>query len=369
MSRARAQPELGAFVDKHLDLPLWRQEWRRATAGSTTVWPYANIRPVQANFAMAVGTSVDNRLGWLVRLDPLPRTIPDPPPWNCRDPYAALPADSTLTGSPVWEAVMVDDAVGLTETSLRVLFPRFAGTPVSERHAHVPIDKNVALHGGISVADLVVGRDLVEVKTYKEYEGPEGQKNSLAAARQLGHLVLSDRYDHFRTRHALVWLARQGVTVELPVEKLFVGLRDVVGLSALREQYRRLRCTWEWENLMAVCGGDPALSATAYFHCYKASVPTHAAIAELLMRPSLDLDAAVQTMRSALKCWDLEVVLDAIRGWQVEVSRGLATPVQIEVRDLLDPYTWDGVSSLGTLLSCGRLEELAQVARDLSVAA
>ena len=42
--------------------------------------------------------------------------------------------------------------------------------------------------------------------------GPEGQKNSLAAARQLGHLVLSDRYDHFRTRHALVWFAAPSVT-------------------------------------------------------------------------------------------------------------------------------------------------------------
>ena len=326
MSRARVQPELDAFVDKHLDLPLWRQEWRRATAGSTTVWPYATSRPALAQFATAVGTSVHNRLGWLVRLDPLPRTIPDPPPWDRRDPFAASPADSTLNAFPVWESAMLDDAVGLTETSLRVLFPRFALLPRNDRHANVEIARNVALHGGISVADLVVSPDLVEVKTHREYEGPEGQKNSLAAARQLGHLVLSDRYDHFRTRHALVWLARQGVTVELPVEKLFVGLRDVAGLSALREQYRRLRCTWEWKNLMAACGGDPALSATAYFHCYQASIASPRIIAELLKLPSPDLAGAVKAMRSALKCWDLDVVLDAIRGWQVGVSRGLATP-------------------------------------------
>ena len=159
------------------------------------------------------------------------------------------------------------------------------------------------------------------------------------------------------------------MTVELPVEKLFVGLRDVAGLSALREQYRRLRCTWEWKNLMAACGGDPALSATAYFHCYQASIASPRIIAELLKLPSPDLAGAVKAMRSALKCWDLDVVLDAIRGWQVEVSRGLATPVQIQPRDLLDPYTWDGVSSLRTLLSCGRLGELAQVARDLTAVA
>ena len=43
--------------------------------------------------------------------------------------------------------------------------------------------------------------------------------------------------------------------------------------------------------------------------------------------------------------------------------------MQIQPRDLLDPYTWDGVSSLRTLLSCGRLGELAQVARDLTAVA
>ena len=93
------------------------------------------------------------------------------------DPCAASPADSTtLNAFPVWESAMEMPSASPRPPS--ECFSSFALLPRNDRHANVEIARNVALHGGISVADLVVSPDLVEVKTHREYEGPKARKTA-----------------------------------------------------------------------------------------------------------------------------------------------------------------------------------------------
>ena len=124
-----------------------------------------------------------------------------------------------------------------------------------------------------------------------------------------------------------VYLARQAVVVDVPVNELFTGTPDLAALATLREEYRVARAVLEWDNSLRACQGDQVLALHAFSVTSRAGGASPIELAWLMERPERDgLSEAAPVIEMALRDHPVEDVADALRGWRHEIAGTLRPP-------------------------------------------
>jgi hypothetical protein len=180
--------------------------------------------------------------------------------------------------------------------------------------------------------------------------------NCLEVGRQLAHLVLQDRYDRYGIRNGAVYLARQGVLVDLPVLEFFRQTNDLSDLESLRERYRRARGQLEQTWLVDRRGLGPAEAIVEFYSIVSTEVDPAAGRRGWPTTRKGAPAEPVRTARRALERFPLVDILDAIRGWRVAVIYKLTTWAgpMTGLNDLLAPKH---IIELRNLLAVGPRRE------------
>ena len=338
------------LVEEWVDLNAFREAWTTKVFAADIVWPGSAPGAEWRRWDGAVGAGLDNRVRSLVAIDPLPRTIPDPPPWHPSH-ICGLPIGSphaVFSCSNATDPALLADLDALTTVALDVLLPPFAEVPLEQRHTRV-FTGDLVEAGYVTgqflphMPDFVLGDTLVEMKMQRK-------PNCFEVGRQLAHLVLQDRYDRYGIRKGAVYLARQGVLVELPVLEFFRDTRDFSDLESLRERYRRARGQLEQAWLVDCRRLAPAEAIVEFYSIVSAQVDIAGGRGGSPTTKKAGAPEPVRAARSALERFPLVDVLDAIRGWRVAVIYKMTT--------------WAGpVTELSELLAPKHLIELAQITR------
>ncbi len=305
------------LFEECIDLSRFREVWTAETHTAETVWPSTAPDADWRRWAGAVGAGFDNRLRLLVGIDPLPRSIPEPPPWH-RSHICGLPTGGphgvfSCTGAT--DPALLADLDKLTELAVDVLLSPFANVPLDRRHARVytlDVVETGYLTGQflLHTPDLILGDTVIAMKAQKK-------PSCLEVGRQLADLVLQDRYDRYKVANAAAYLARQARLVELPVLELFSDTNSLADLEVLRERYREARGRREQSWLVDRVGLEPAQAVVEFFAVVSGQVDL---TIDREGPPGTRLTGSsdsVRTARTALKSFPLVDVLDAIRGWRV----------------------------------------------------
>jgi len=338
------------LFEECIDLRRFREVWYAQTRTEETVWPATAPDADWRCWAGAVSTGFDNRLRLLVGTDPLPRSVPAPPPWHPSH-ICGLPVDgphgvSSCTGAT--DPVLLADLDKLTELAVDVLLSPFADVPVERRHARVYTSDVVEtgyLTGQflLQTPDLILGDTVIALKAQRK-------PSCLEVGRQLADLVLQDRYDRYKVATVAAYLARQARLVQLPVLDLFSNTNSLADLEELRERYREARGWREQTWLVDRLGLGPAQAVVEFF----AIVSGQVSLTAERERPSgirlTGANDAGRAARTALDSFPLVDVLDAIRGWRVAVIYGTA------------PWA-KSVTGLCELLEPERIVELSELTR------
>ena len=338
------------LIEERVDLSVFREAWTTEVFEADTIWPGNTPGAEWRRWDGAVGTGLDNRVRSLVAIDPLPRTIPDPPPWHPSH-ICGLPVGSPhalFSCSNATDPALLADLDALTTVALDVLLPPFAEVPLAHRHTRV-FTGDLVEAGYVTgqflphMPDFVLGDTLIEMRTQRK-------PNCFEVGRQLAHLVLQDRYDRYGIRKGAVYLARQGVLVRLPVLEFFRNTDDFNDLEILRERYRQARGQLEQTWLVDRRGLEPAEAIVEFYSIVSAQVDLAAGRHGSPTTKRGGWPEPVRTARTALERFPLVDVLDAIRGWRVAVTYGITT--------WAEPMT-----NLGELLDPGHVVELSELTR------
>ena len=305
------------LFEECIDLSRFREVWTAETRTAETVWPATAPDADWRRWAGAVGAGFDNRLRLLVGIDPLPRSIPDPPPWH-RSHICGLPVGGphgVFSCRGATDPALLADLDTLTALAVDVLLSPFADVPLDRRHAHVytlDVVETGYLTGQflLHTPDLILGDTVIAMKAQRK-------PSCLEVGRQLADLVLQDRYDRYKVASAAAYLARQARLVELPVLELFSDTNSPADLEVLRERYREARGRREQSWLVDRVGLEPAQAVVEFFAIVSGQVDM---TVDREGPPGTRLTGssdAVRIARTALKSFPLVDVLDAIRGWRV----------------------------------------------------
>ncbi len=98
---------------------------------ATLADPFGEPSPA---FPQELGKAFDTRVRRFARLEPLPLSVPDPPPWDPTDPCAMKEPGRYSGAFRTWEPSMMRDVPALTERAGATLSRPFDAVPVARRH-------------------------------------------------------------------------------------------------------------------------------------------------------------------------------------------------------------------------------------------